>query len=116
MSAPKWSARLIDLGRWLKEEEGPRFTERVNLLPFLAALVRYQPPREYLREFAEYGGIAAIEDWPWDRRRFLRNDRKLVETLIETRASPDDEVGAWQWYYETLLEEINECFLKPRGL
>jgi hypothetical protein len=115
MSAVHWGQRLIDLGRWLKEVEGPRFTERVNFLPFLAALVRYHPPLDRLDEFADYGGVSPIDCGPLARQRFLNTESKLMESLITTQPNADDIAAIWQWYCDTLLEKMDER-LKPLGV
>jgi hypothetical protein len=103
--------RLASLG--VKGQE--RYEEGVEWFPFLAAVVRYHPPLEYLREFAQYGGISLREPLDPRQRKLASGDYRFVEPLITTQHDPSDLLAAWQWYYETLLDEINEL-LKPQGL
>ncbi len=110
-----WSqdlSRLASLGVKGKD----RYQEGVEWFPFLAAVVRYHPPLEHLREFAEYGGISLREPLDPRQRKLASGDHAFVEPLIMTEHDPNHLVGVWQWYYETLLDEINERFLKARGL
>ncbi len=94
----------------------------------MAAVVLCQPPLEYLLEFAPYGEIVRKDSFDRYRKTLQSNPRlrrkeiatshdpMLVSPLISTLPDPYFLQQTWQDYYETLMEEINQRFLKPRGL
>lgn len=96
---------------------GPRSGEiprRCRLAALYVGLVLYQPPLDTLLEFAEYGG--AVRRTPEYKREGQGSlDPKLVDPLIHELQHPYAVEGACRHYYETLLEEIGERYLKPRA-
>ncbi len=123
-----WERDIKRLWLWLVVPGLERSRLDLNWWPFMAALVLFQPPLDRLLEFAQYGGIER-EDPYGEYGKTLRNDpefrRKeaamsydpmLVSPLISTFPDPYSLERAQQDYYETLMEEINKRFLKPRGL
>jgi hypothetical protein len=130
---------IEDLHRWEREHirglslslakiGQERYRLDLDWWPFMAALVLYQPPGETLREFADYGGIVrkdpyaeygkTLQDNPEFRRKEAATnyDPMLTKPLIATYPNPYSYGRAWQDYYETLMKEIDERFLKPQGL
>jgi hypothetical protein len=82
----------------------------------MAALVLYQPPLDALLDFAEYGGIVAKVPRFEKKDATTTHDPMLVRRLIWRFRHPYAIESLWQRYYETLMKEINERFLKPQGL
>jgi hypothetical protein len=110
-----WDRDLGRLSSWLAVPGLERYREDVDWRPFMSALVLYQPPLDTLLEFAEYGG--AVRRTPEYKREGQGSlDPKLVDPLIHELQHPYAVEGACRHYYETLLEEIGERYLKPRGL
>jgi hypothetical protein len=112
----KWDQDVRRLWLWLAVPGLERYREEIGWRPFMAALVLYQPPLDGLREFAKYGGV--VPETTEHRRAdsATSDDPMLVEPLIHRLPHPYAVEWACQDYYETLMQEINERFLKPRGL
>ena len=124
----RWETDIKGLTLWLAVPGLERYRLELDWWPFMAALVLFQPPPNCLLEFAEYGGIVrkdrygkyrkTLEGNPEFRRKeeTTSYDPMLVSPLINTLPDPYFLEQAQQDYYETLMEEINERFLKPQGL
>lgn len=123
----KWETDIRGLWLWLAVPGLERYRSDVDWWPLMAALVLFQPPLDGLLEFAEYGGIVrkdpfaeypTLRDNPQFQRKeaATRHDPMLVSPLISRFHDPYFLGQAWQDYYDTLMEEINVRFLKPRGL
>ncbi len=111
-----WEQDIERLRLWLAVPGLERYREELDWRPFLAALALYQPPLDAMPEFAEYGGMVRVV--PNYRRQdaAMSDDPLFVRPLIRRVQHPYAVEWAWQRYYEALMEEINERFLKPRGL
>lgn len=128
LDSHRWETDIKRLWWWLVVPGLERYRLDLDWRPFMAALVLFQPPLDYLLEFAEYGEIVRkdpygryrkiLQDNPEFRRKEIAtsHDPMLVSPLIGAFPNPYSLERAQQDYYETLMEEINERFLKPRGL
>jgi hypothetical protein len=111
-----WHRDVGRLSSWLAIPGLERYREDVDWRPLMSALVLYQPPLDKLQEFAEYGGIARRAPEYERDEPATGYDPVLVEPLIQELQHPYAVEWACRRYYETLMEQINERFLKPRGL
>lgn len=111
-----WDRDLRRLWLWLAVPSLERYREEIDWRPFMSALVLYQPPLNTLQEFAKYGGI--VPKTPEYKREepTTSHDPMLVEPLVHRLAHPYAVEWECESYYETLMKEINERFLKPQGL
>ena len=110
-----WDRDIERLSLWLAVPGLDRYRDVVDWRPFMAALVLFQPPLGTLQEFAAFGGI--IRRTPEDGEGTITDfDPMLVAPLVWNLPHPYAVEGACRHYYETLLQKINERFLKPRGL
>jgi hypothetical protein len=111
-----WERDIKRLGLWLAVPGLERYREEIEWWPFMAALVLYQPPLDALREFAKYGGIVPVTPEYGGEDSGTSHDPMLVNPLIHRLSHPYAVEWACRHYYETLMKEINEQFLKPRGM
>jgi len=123
-----WDFDIEGLWLWLAVAGLERYRLNLDWWPFMSALVLFQPPLDTLQEFAEYAGIVRKDPFAKYRKAWRKNpefrrkeratsyDPMLVGSLISTLPNPYALERVWQDYYETLIDEINQRFLKPRGL
>jgi hypothetical protein len=113
--AHNWDRDIGRLSQWLAVPGLDRYRDEVEWRPFMSALVLFQPPLDTLQEFATFGDILSrpSED---DDGTSSDYDPMLVAPLVWNLPHPYAVEDACRDYYETLLEKINERFLKPRGL
>jgi hypothetical protein len=111
-----WGQDIERLALWLAVPGLQRYREKIDWLPFMAALVLYQPPLDSLQEFAGYGGIIPKIARYRRKKPTKSHDPMLVEPLIHRLPHPYAIEWQCELYYETLMKEINERYLMPRGL
>ena len=85
---------------------------------FLSAYVLYDPPETQLLEFAAYSDPQPIHTAFEGKRsdRQARDARIFGSPSISNVADPEEAAEIERWFYETVIERIEQQFLEPLGL
>jgi hypothetical protein len=86
---------------------------------FLAACVLFDPPDQELLAFSKFGGPRPVgippADEPYDRD-FGFPAHAMAVPPIETLRDADKAELIEGWYWQSIIDEIGERYLKPQGL
>ncbi len=108
----KWEWELD----WIKVQTVPeRYSQASEWRWFISACVLFDPPagppEPGLVRFAECGGVTPDVVGRGDGDGF-----EMLVSPVWKLSHPLAVEGVWRWFYEELIREIGERYLKPRGL
>ena len=92
-------------------ETVPQYSHASEWRLFISACVLYNPPELELVRFAEYGRAIPDVVGLRDGQAF-----EMLASPVRRMPYPEHATDPWRWFYEAMLREIGERYLKPQGL